>query len=438
MARRTAKKGTLGRSNEPPVLILTSLAAGPKHGYALTKDIEEFAGVALGPGTLYGSLARLEERGLIAPEPLDGSRATPPVPDHRRRPSRVGRDGARDAGARRRGGPPARVEGRCAGPRDDRMSDESFQRVLRWYPPRWRSRYGDEMAALLEDTYASAQEMPRRERMALARSGLAERAREADFVGSTADGAARLRAGTILVLCGWSLFLVAGGAIARFSDNWSAGTPATDRWVASSGYDAVALAGAIGSGLVLVAALIALPGFVRLLRSGRWIEVRGRVASATVAAALTVALLGAAVGWGRHLTASERNGGRPAYGVLFVLVGLSAVVAIACGTAAAVAVARRIEVSGRRLRALGVLALGLTALMALVLAGSLTWWISEALHARGVLRGGLGNGIPFASSSVPPTLLASALLMVLGLLLGVWGSVRVARLLGTDSTAHCG
>jgi DNA-binding PadR family transcriptional regulator len=55
----------LGRFADPAVLILSSLAAGEKHGYALIKDIEEFAGVSLGPGTLYGALARLEDRGLI-------------------------------------------------------------------------------------------------------------------------------------------------------------------------------------------------------------------------------------------------------------------------------------------------------------------------------------------------------------------------------------
>ena len=54
-----------GRLNDPPVLILTSLASGPKHGYALLQDIEGFAGVRLGPGTLYGAISRLEERGLI-------------------------------------------------------------------------------------------------------------------------------------------------------------------------------------------------------------------------------------------------------------------------------------------------------------------------------------------------------------------------------------
>jgi DNA-binding PadR family transcriptional regulator len=57
----------LRRPNDPPVLILTSLAAGPKHGHALAKDIEEFAGVTLGPGALYGAITRLVERGLIEP-----------------------------------------------------------------------------------------------------------------------------------------------------------------------------------------------------------------------------------------------------------------------------------------------------------------------------------------------------------------------------------
>ncbi len=54
-----------GRSAGPATLILSSLAGGPKHGYALTKDVEEFAGVRLAPGTLYEALARLESQGMI-------------------------------------------------------------------------------------------------------------------------------------------------------------------------------------------------------------------------------------------------------------------------------------------------------------------------------------------------------------------------------------
>jgi DNA-binding PadR family transcriptional regulator len=63
-----------GRSNDPTVLILTSLAAEPRHGYALLQDIEDFAGVRLGPGTLYGAISRLEGRGLIEPMGESGRR----------------------------------------------------------------------------------------------------------------------------------------------------------------------------------------------------------------------------------------------------------------------------------------------------------------------------------------------------------------------------
>lgn len=74
MPIRTRNPDEAGRSNDPPVLILTSLASGPKHGYALLQDIESFAGVTLGPGTLYGAIARLEERGLIEPVGSSGRR----------------------------------------------------------------------------------------------------------------------------------------------------------------------------------------------------------------------------------------------------------------------------------------------------------------------------------------------------------------------------
>jgi DNA-binding PadR family transcriptional regulator len=53
--------------NDPAILILASLAGGEKHGYAMMDDIQEFAGVRLGPGTLYGAITRLEEVGWIRP-----------------------------------------------------------------------------------------------------------------------------------------------------------------------------------------------------------------------------------------------------------------------------------------------------------------------------------------------------------------------------------
>jgi len=57
----------LGRFADPSLLILTSLADGPKHGYAIMADVAGFSGVRMEPGTLYGALSRLERRGWVRP-----------------------------------------------------------------------------------------------------------------------------------------------------------------------------------------------------------------------------------------------------------------------------------------------------------------------------------------------------------------------------------
>ena len=63
--------------SDPTLLVLASLADGQKHGYAMMEDIEGFAGVRLGPGTLYGAITRLEERGWIRPVESDDDRRRP-------------------------------------------------------------------------------------------------------------------------------------------------------------------------------------------------------------------------------------------------------------------------------------------------------------------------------------------------------------------------
>src|ERR1700689_1119119 len=79
-----AGRDALRRVGESSVLILISLADGPKHGYALIQDIKELAGVELGPGTLYGALDRLERLRFVEPLP----------PDDRRHPYRITMPGA--------------------------------------------------------------------------------------------------------------------------------------------------------------------------------------------------------------------------------------------------------------------------------------------------------------------------------------------------------
>jgi DNA-binding PadR family transcriptional regulator len=92
MAKRSQDEelDDFGRFGEPALLILISLADGPKHGYAMTEDIAALVDVRLGPGTLYGAITRLEARGLI--ERLDS--------DDRRNPYRLTALGERALRAR--------------------------------------------------------------------------------------------------------------------------------------------------------------------------------------------------------------------------------------------------------------------------------------------------------------------------------------------------
>ncbi|MDP9101647.1 MAG: PadR family transcriptional regulator [Actinomycetota bacterium] len=59
---------------EPALLVLGSLADGPKHGYAIIQAVAAESGISLGPGTLYAALSRMEEQGLIVAEPGDERR----------------------------------------------------------------------------------------------------------------------------------------------------------------------------------------------------------------------------------------------------------------------------------------------------------------------------------------------------------------------------
>lgn len=78
------KNPGVGHYSDPPLLVLASLAGGPKHGHAMIEDILTLCGSRLGPGTLYGAIARLEQQGWIEALP----------PEERRRPYRITAEGS--------------------------------------------------------------------------------------------------------------------------------------------------------------------------------------------------------------------------------------------------------------------------------------------------------------------------------------------------------
>lgn len=81
--------------------ILLALADGEKHGYSIMQEVTALSNgqVKMGPGTLYGSIKRMLESGLIAES---GERPDPAMDDERRRYYRLTDFGERVAQAEAR------------------------------------------------------------------------------------------------------------------------------------------------------------------------------------------------------------------------------------------------------------------------------------------------------------------------------------------------
>lgn len=82
--RRMARKDLTAAPLTPAVLhILLALSTGERHGYGIMKQVkaDSQGKVKMGPGTLYGSISRMMEAGLIRES---GARTDPDMDDERR------------------------------------------------------------------------------------------------------------------------------------------------------------------------------------------------------------------------------------------------------------------------------------------------------------------------------------------------------------------
>lgn len=301
---------------------------------------------------------------------------------------------------------------------------DSCERVLRWYPRSWRTRYGQGLVALLEDTYGE-HPLPLRVRASLARAGTVERAREVGVLGEGAISSERLRAGSLLVLCGWTLFVVAGAAFAKFTEHWYVATPSAHRTLPTIADTAVQAAGIASAVAVLLAALLSVPAVLRLLRTQGWTSVQRPMLRGTLSIGVSVALFAGLILWAHQLNLHQRNGGLALYSVAASATGLVVLAAIAIVTSTVITVTRKLDFSRRVLRLLSSLALGTTLLMGVIAAGIGLWWASEAVYAPQFLANSIGSGIIGTSNALPPALIVAGVLMVLGLASALAGSVRV-------------
>jgi hypothetical protein len=298
-------------------------------------------------------------------------------------------------------------------------------RILRFYPQQWRMRYGEEMAALLGDCFPEG--VPIRVRIALAWSGVAQRARGIGFSGTATSQGDRLRAGSLAVLCGWSMFIVAGGLFAKYTEHWAVTTPRSSRILPSVAYAVVQWTGLGGILLVVACALAVLPSARRLIRDGGWPAVRQPVLQAVSMGAVVMTMTVAVAIWSRHLGFRDRNGGLVSYGLAVALWAVAIVIALVLATAAAVVVARHLQLTTRQLHGLSIVAVILTSMMTVITLGTVAWWASTAVNDPQFLHGGLGSGLISLGGALPLVLVVAGALMLTGLCLAVLGTRRVSH-----------
>jgi hypothetical protein len=288
-------------------------------------------------------------------------------------------------------------------------------RLLRWYPAHWRARYGDEFIALIEDSYGRSR-IPLRTRLATARSGSVERLRASGLAGNGESPADRTRSGALVVLCAWSIFVIAGVIFAKFTEHWSSATPRAGRWLPAVAYDAVEVAALFGGLMVMAAGLIVLPALVRSIRLSGWSTLRRHVRRLVVLGGVTLLVGTGVVVWAQHLNTHQRNGGLLSYALAVLMLFILVVGTLAAGTASAVTLTTQLELSGHALRRLGRLALAATVAMAVITAGALAWGADIRAHAPSFF----GRGVPVAWY-------LAGLVMVTGLTLAAAGACRVRR-----------
>jgi hypothetical protein len=254
----------------------------------------------------------------------------------------------------------------------------------------------------------------------MVRSGTVERLRSGGIVGSTVDPGTRVRGASLLVLCAWGVFIVAGSAFAKYTEHWPLATPQVDHWLPAAAMVAVQAAAGAGVLIVIAGGLASVPALAAFIRSSGWSPlwhlVRPMVLSVTLAGAASIGI----VAWSGQLGPSLTT--PSSLRIVGALAGLMVVGAlvVSCGTL--IAIVYRLRYSPRATQILGLLAVAMVVVLAVIFAGVLTWWISTAVHAPWFF----GSLVPRSPTSPAPiAMIVLGLMMLSGLVLAGFGAVRI-------------
>jgi len=297
--------------------------------------------------------------------------------------------------------------------------------LLRWYPAAWRERYGDELVALMQDDVGGKRPTIAF-KLSIARAGLRERAHGAGLIGDQSP-AQRARAGSLLVLCAWTAFVLAGISFAKAAEHYSFALPPSSRSLPHGAFESVAGLAIIGAALVTLGALAALPAFVAFIRRGGWRSIRGHVTRATVLTVVAVGVFIPLVLWAHHLDWRHWNGGDGWYSTAIVLWALLVAATLAQWTASGVAAVRRMDIPTRLLRVEAILAVAVAGVMVLATTAAALWWGAMAHDAPWFLQGTVPGTKP---SPFTPQLVLTLALMLTAVLPAGFGVARITRSLG--------
>ncbi len=283
--------------------------------------------------------------------------------------------------------------------------------TLSMYPLAFRRRYGDEMAALLEQSPVRSSTL-----LNLTRGAVGAHLHPANGPGAMLDDGERLRASTSAVLACWVVFAAAGFGFYKSTEDAPYSAAGRHHVLLGGAHLAVQVLAVVASCAVLAAALPLI--VTALTRARRQPSLRLLVSLPAIAVLLYAALTALLVALARSLHSQPGSGGAHAAGVAWLLAGL------ACGAVCVVA-SRKVlfEIPVPEGRLTSALAFGTAVTTAMVLIAVATALYAIALQIDASRLAASPNG-PLAT---PPTNLALAIQVVVMVIAGTMATVTTLR-----------
>lgn len=301
------------------------------------------------------------------------------------------------------------------------MAAACLSRLLRWYPPLWRDRYGEEFVAYMQDSFGS-QRPPLSARLSVAVGGIRERARQSGLAGDSVPPPDRIRGGALTVLVAWTAMVIAGSSFAKMSEHFDGALPRGGgvHRLPDLAYTVIQAVAGVGALSVVLGAGLAFPAFARSLRRGGWRSFRPHALRAAGCTLLTAGVAVPLSMWAHGLNNHQRNGGSTAYTAVFLVWAALAAVTLISWTVFAVAAARQVAVSRSLLAAEAGLAVTVAVATVVILVATTVWWVAMAEHAPSFLTGD-------PSSPLDARITATVAVMALAAVTATAGAFRIVR-----------